>query len=119
MITVTLSILDDDGYEEEYTFPAIYDVCENCEGHGTHLNPNIRNHAFTSEEWAEEDDDFKTEYMRHGGIYDVQCEVCHGTRVIAVPDKSKFTPNDYKLFEQWSLQKAEQIKFENSGGYDY
>jgi hypothetical protein len=60
---------DDDGNEVEYVLPGKYEVCSNCEGHGTHLREGMRNHAYTSEEFDEEfDDEDRAEYFTHGGM---------------------------------------------------
>ena len=71
--------------DEEKTVRLLYkmEVCSRCEGHGTHLTPSIGNHAYSQEEFNEtfwEDED-REQYFTRGGIYDVQCEVCHGDKV--------------------------------------
>ena len=83
----------DNGTEVELTLPGKFEVCDRCEGHGTHLNPSIGEHAYTPEEFAESfDDEERAEYFRHGGMYDVQCEECHGQRVVLVVDESLSNP---------------------------
>jgi hypothetical protein len=34
------------------------------------------------------DEEGREEYFRHGGIYDVECEECHGERVVAGLDEA-------------------------------
>lgn len=64
-----------------------YEVCERCEGYGTHLTPSIGQHAYTAEEFHESfDDEEAEEYFRRGGRYDVPCETCSGIRVALAPD---------------------------------
>lgn len=66
--------------------PHRWEICEQCEGHGgssAHLG------AFTSSEWAEQDDDFKRDYLR--GDYDRPCGHCGGTGKIQVPDVTRCT----------------------------
>lgn len=78
---------NDDGDEVELELPAKHEVCARCQGHGTHLNPSIGEHAYTAEEFEESfDDEGREEYFRHGGRYDVMCEECHGKRVVLVVD---------------------------------
>jgi len=98
--------------ETEIEFPARFEVCSDCEGQGTHLHPAIREHAYTAEEWADEDDDFKEEYRRHGGIYDVTCETCGGRRVVPVVDRRRLTPEQKKLFKLFRVQENERLQSE-------
>lgn len=75
------------GVEHVHKLPAVYEVCERCEGYGTHLTPSIGQHAYTAEEFHESfDDEEAEEYCRRGGRYDVTCETCSGIRVALVPD---------------------------------
>lgn len=78
---MTIVVYEDD--EAEFTIPARYEVCETCEGKGSHVNPSIDSHGISSEEFAE-DPDFAESYFR--GDYDVACNECGGRRVAAVPD---------------------------------
>lgn len=95
--------------ESEHEFPARFEVCGDCEGEGTHLHPAIREHAYTSEEWSGEDDDFREEYMRGGrGIYGVQCETCGGRRVVPVVDERRLTPEQKKLFKLYEKQERQR-----------
>lgn len=73
-------------------------ICQRCEGHGTHLNPNIGQHAYGAEEFADAfpDDDSlgfnpREEYFKHGGIYDVSCMECEGTGKVKEPIISALT----------------------------
>lgn len=78
---------NDDGDEESFELPARFEVCDRCQGHGTHLNPSIGEHAYTWQEFNESfDEEGRAEYFRHGGIYDVTCEECRGARVVKVVD---------------------------------
>ena len=80
---------NDEGEEVTYVLPSKFEVCNACDGHGTHLNRSIGEHAYTSEEFHEaffEDED-KEEYFRHGGKYDVTCEDCKGNCVVPGVDE--------------------------------
>lgn len=85
---IKFTVEDDDGNEVEHTLPSKFEVCSRCEGHGTHLHPDIGGHAYTPEEFAESfDDEGREEYFRHGGIYDVTCKRCGGRRVVPEVDE--------------------------------
>lgn len=72
----------------EYTLPARFEVCDRCEGYGTHLQEDIGSHAYSAEEFAESfDDEERGEYFKRGGRYDVQCSTCRGARVVLVVDE--------------------------------
>lgn len=67
-----------------WTFPAAYEVCHDCEGKGRVLHPDIREHAYTPEEFHESfDDEQAEEYFKGGdGIYGVSCPTCREKRVV-------------------------------------
>lgn len=80
--------LDSDGDVQEGELPCRMEVCPTCEGHGTHLTPSMRNHAYSAEEFHESfDDEEASEYFRRGGRYDVVCEECHGKNVVPTIDE--------------------------------
>jgi hypothetical protein len=88
--------LDDFVEEQTITLPVKMEVCDRCQGHGTHLTPSIGEHAYSTHAFNEafpEDED-RQEYFRRGGRYDVQCLTCKGANVIAVVDEDacKFNP---------------------------
>jgi len=74
-----------DGSEIEA--PWTYEVCDICEGHGKHVNPAIDAGGLSQE--MQDDYDFYEGY--HAGIYDVQCNACHGRRVVPVTDWDAMT----------------------------
>ena len=90
-----------DGPDETVTvhvLPARYAVCDECEGHGTHLTPSIREHVYTQEDMEEAGEEFREEYLRRGGIYDVECAACKGFRVVLVPDEARCEPATLALY---------------------
>jgi hypothetical protein len=94
--------------------PAEYVVCYQCKGHGSHVNPSIDGNGITGSEWAElcaEDEDFAENYM--GGVYDVQCEECHGLRVVLEVIDDKFLSD-----EQKKLQKIYYNQLQSDYEYD-
>jgi hypothetical protein len=99
---ITLKWYNDDGEEIEHTFPSCNEVCPECEGYGTHLNPNIREHAYSMEEFEQEfDEEGREQYFKHGGIYDVRCQVCRGNKVIQVAEESLFNSEQKSLYEEY------------------
>ncbi len=127
---IILKLYNNEGEEVEHTFPSINEVCHHCEGYGTHLNPSIGQHAYTMEEFHEafSDEEDREQYFKRGGIYDVQCEVCHGNKVIAIVDESKLNEEQKKLFAEWEEYQEGCAREDaadratrrmESGGYDY
>lgn len=51
-------------------------ICNNCDGHGSHLRTSMRDIAYTSDDIAEDPEFF--DEMR-SGHYDEQCKICNGT----------------------------------------
>jgi hypothetical protein len=94
---IEFTVEDSEGLETPYRLPARNRVCSRCEGHGTHLNPSIGEHAYTREEFESEfDDEQREEYFKRGGIYDVRCEVCHGLRVVPKVDRKRCSTPELK-----------------------
>jgi len=61
--------------------PAKYAVCPQCEGRGSHVDPNIDGNGIT----ADSVDPYMWEdYL--AGIYDIACTTCGGRRVVLEPD---------------------------------
>ncbi len=63
-------------------YPAVFEMCDLCDGKGTHVNPSIDSHGLSAEDFAA-DPDFAESYMK--GDYDVPCSWCKGKRVVMVP----------------------------------
>ncbi len=83
---LSVTFEDDRGFV--HILPGTREVCDRCDGHGTHLHPDIGGHAYSMEEFRESfDEEEATEYFKRGGRYDVQCTVCHGHNVVTVPDE--------------------------------
>jgi hypothetical protein len=113
---IELTWTNEDGDEVTHTFPSTNEVCERCEGYGTHLNSNIGSYGYSAEEFAESfpDDNLmgynpREEYFKRGGIYDVTCEECNGNKVVEVVDEDKLNEEQKKLFakyEEYMEEKA-------------
>ena len=68
--------------------PHRWEVCDLCEGKGTHVNPSIDSNGLTAEDF-DDDPDFREEYM--SGRYDQQCNQCAGRTTVPVADVAKCT----------------------------
>lgn len=66
-----------------------WEICGQCDGHGTVSNPSF-DQGWTQSEWADEDEDFKEDYF--AGRYDVPCG-CKGGKVQS-PIVSRLTPDE-------------------------
>jgi hypothetical protein len=125
---IVLKWTDEEGEEVEHTFPSTNEVCDACEGYGTYLNRSIGEHAYSMEEFHESfDEEEAEEYFKRGGRYDVQCETCHGNKVVEVADESKFNEEQKALYAEyeeseerharWDAEDRATYRMEN-GGYD-
>lgn len=72
-------LYNDDGNEEKVQVPFKFEVCDTCNGKGSHVNPSIDAGGLSAEDFYE-DPDFAEEYMN--GSYDIQCYGCNGRRVV-------------------------------------
>jgi hypothetical protein len=74
--------LTDYALDVEVSIRCEYEVCDVCDGRGTHVNPAIDAQGLTRADF-DEDPDFEEAYF--AGAYDVACARCDGRRVIPVP----------------------------------
>lgn len=80
----------------EVVLPAKYEVCDTCDGKGSHVNPSIDAHGISGEEFAD-DPDFEESYFE--GHYDVTCYGCGGARVVPVVDEDRARKEDLALYQ--------------------
>ena len=71
------TILDVEGGIASLRVSVSYQVCSLCEGHGSHVNPNVDYNGLTEEDMH--DYEFMEDY--HSGRYDVTCGQCNGRNV--------------------------------------
>lgn len=88
--TRRVTVEDEQGLE--HTLPTRFEVCDRCEGHGTHTNPSIDGNGISADEWNGPDWDDESRHMYLSGGYDVRCEECHGERVVSVVDEERCEP---------------------------
>jgi DnaJ-class molecular chaperone len=106
-----------DGNDEiEFDVPYKNEICSRCNGEGSHLNPNIGMHAYGQEEFEEafpEPED-KEQYFKRGGVYDVQCETCHGNKVVQVVDRARIQSKEVKAkLNAYDKYKREEARYDH------
>lgn len=104
---------NDQGEDVEIEIPAKYEVCDRCEGEGSHLTPSIGEHAYSEEEFREAfDEEEREQYFTRGGMYDVVCIDCKGLRVVLVVDEDA-CKRDGKLTEltQYNEHKDQEASY--------
>jgi hypothetical protein len=107
MILVVELYNEDTEEDEEVEFPARYEVCGLCDGHGKHVNPSIDAHGISAEEFYE-DPDFREEYF--AGTYDVACYRCHGDRVEPVVDETRCDKDKIKRLHDHMKARADEAR---------
>ena len=89
-MTIKIEVFTADGEGSELVaFPSRWVICPACEGHGTDRGRSVERDGggFTASEWAEEDEDFRADYM--AGRYDRPCEECKGNGKIFTIDREQ------------------------------
>ena len=108
---------------EEFSFPKIkfptkWEICPQCQGHGSHVDPAIDCNGITGSEWAEWDYEDQERYMSGG--YDITCTQCKGEGkiLLSVYDKSPFGRwameilNDYNDRQrEFALEHANELRW--------
>lgn len=90
-----ITVEDDGGIERE--LPTRWELCDVCDGKGTHVNPNIDRQGLTGDDFHD-DPDFFDNYRR--GDYDIPCNRCGGRRVIAVVDEDACEAELLKIYRE-------------------
>lgn len=104
---------DDNGDEFTVELPAVFQVCSDCEGHGTVLNDSMRYHAYTYDDEEMHDPEFREEYFKRGGMYDVTCSTCKGMRVEKVVDtKAKLTVEQKEALEAMREREQDDAEYD-------
>lgn len=111
-LKITRTIVDQNGDERELILPARFEICPACDGKSTssrHVecdNCYGEPNGFTADEWAEQDDEFKEDYL--AGHYDRQCETCakYPGRVLVV-DREHADPVELNLYDAEMQEDAE------------
>lgn len=82
----------------DVSFPARWAICPHCEGCATDRGASVEcdGGGFTSSEWAEQDDDFKADYL--AGRYDRTCGPCKGLGRVQDIDEGAVTGWRERIF---------------------
>lgn len=87
------------------------EVCHQCKGEGSHVNPNIDGNGLTVQDFDELGSDFKENYMN--GSYDITCDLCKGKRVIDVVDLESLSDEDREAYHR----NLEEISYQENEAY--
>lgn len=101
----------------DIVLPATFEVCETCDGRGSHVNPSIDSHGISPEEFAE-DPDFAEDYF--SGVHDVGCAECGGKRVVLAVDRERADPAHLKAWDdavEYHHHAAAQEAYERRMGF--
>jgi RecJ-like exonuclease len=93
--------------DEAVELPCKWEICCGCEGHGTDRGASVEcdGGGFTSAEWAEQDEDFRADYL--AGRYDRPCAACDGTGKVQVVDEDRCKPELLAAYRQQMADDAE------------
>lgn len=85
---ITLTVYGNRG-EHAFVFPAKWIICPECDGHATDRGRSVEcdGGGFTASEWAEQDEDFRDDYI--AGRYDQPCRPCEGTGKVHTVDRKE------------------------------
>jgi len=92
--TLNIYVEDEDGNEIE--IPGRFEVCNRCDGKGTHVNPSIDGHGLSREDF-DEDPQFEEDYF--AGVYDIKCLECKGLRVVLVINEHLATEEQKEAYQ--------------------
>lgn len=91
MTTLDYTFERDDGEEITVKLPAHWQICHRCSGEG-HTSRHLG--SFTQDEWAQQDDEFKEDYI--AGRYDIPCETCKGSGKVLEVNRDACIHEDQK-----------------------
>lgn len=100
MTTVAVNNIPD--ADEPTLLPAHWEICGCCSGNGT---TSRYMGSWTQSEWADEDPDFKEDYL--AGNYDRPCEECKGLGRVAVVTEEACTTPEQKAALKFMRDEAE------------
>ena len=96
---------EDEEHTEVFTFKVRFEVCDLCNGKGSHVNPSIDSGGLSYDDF-DYDPDFEEEY--HSGRYDVPCNQCSGKRVVPVIDDYCLTDDQKRALKIMSEQAEDE-----------
>lgn len=92
------AMMDGDDYIE-VELHAHWEICQRCEGNGSHVNPAIDGNGLTQSDIDELDDGFMERYT--SGFYDVVCEYCEGKGRQLIADELDENHEFYDSYLDW------------------
>jgi hypothetical protein len=111
-MTLTGVVENDEGDEQEFSFPAKFEVCSGCSGHGQHTHRAIDGNGITSSEWSEWDHDDRESYLN--GRYDVGCTSCNGEKVVPVIDEERLSQDQKISYEAYLEHESQTASLDHA-----
>lgn len=104
-----------DPLEVELVVPARWEVCGDCDGHGSTLRESLRG-GFTESEFNEcfDDEESREQYFMRGGIYDEQCKTCRGRTTVLVPNEAAMSDEQRAALAEWEEDQQERAREERN-----
>lgn len=110
--TEVLGNFDPEGNIDLDNIPAKYEVCNSCYGTGTTTrHVEMDGGGFTASEWAEQDDEFKEDYLN--GVYDRPCPECKGQRVVAEVNEEACSKEFLDIYHKY-LEEERRFRMEEA-----
>lgn len=112
--SITVEIEGDDGLVTLYDLPGKWEICDNCDGHGTHMNESMRTHGYSREEFDEAftDDEDREAYFKRGGKYDVACQPCNRSGKVWVVNEEALKGQNRDLYDLWQKERDADERYE-------
>jgi hypothetical protein len=101
---------DEEGNEVMTPLPVCPEVCQMCQGRGTHVHPSM--YILTGSEYEEMSHDERDTF--HSGGYDVECVECHGNKIVYDIDFDMLTPLMRDKITDWQDREASYRAMEES-----
>jgi hypothetical protein len=105
---IEIVTIDERGDECVLKLPARWAICSACEGCGTDRGASVEcdGGGFTASEWAEQDEDFREDYL--AGRYDQPCAECrgHAGRVLVV-DRDRVGATELAIYDRHEQDEAD------------
>lgn len=111
--SIEVTVYGENGDEAIFDLPAKVVVCYDCGGEGTVLNESMRGCAYTEQDEEFHDPEFREQYFRLGGCYDVTCPTCKGRNVVTVIDRNSYmSPAQKDALKEHDAQAADRLEYE-------
>lgn len=107
MLTIDWTYFGDDGTDETFSLPALWEICDECGGEGKHSHA-VDGDGLTQSDLAEWDPDEIDTYMSGG--YDQTCEICNGSGKVKLVDLNLLKTKNPDLAAKWLAQTKEELE---------